>query len=125
MLRKEPVGREIGEDDAFVFNDAYSSKFYKVKISTIAAAKESEPEKAETRHKVEEDRKPQARARVHFCLGNFLDMAPCLREHTCCPNIWRRFCKRCRVLLLASIASRYKFCCPDQPIKLQRRMLCI
>ena len=59
MLRKEPMGKEVGEEDAFVFNEAFSSKFYKVKVGTISAAKESEPEKAETRHKVEEDRKPQ------------------------------------------------------------------
>ena len=62
VLRKEPMGKEVNEDDAFVFNEAFASKFYKVKVGTISAAKESEPEKAETRHKVEEDRKPQARA---------------------------------------------------------------
>ena len=62
VLRKEPMGKEVGEDDVFVFNEAFSSKFYKVKVGTISAAKETEPEKAETRHKVEEDRKPQARA---------------------------------------------------------------
>ncbi len=70
VLRKEPMGKEVNEDDAFVFNEAFASKFYKVKVGTISAAKESEPEKAETRHKVEEDRKPQARAPTvaqHVC----------------------------------------------------------
>lgn len=35
-----------------------------VKIGTVAASKESEPEKAETRQKVEEDRKPQIEAAI-------------------------------------------------------------
>lgn len=64
VLRKEPMSKDISEDDVFVFNDNYSSKFYKVKISTVAAQKESEPEKQETRQKVEEDRKPQIEAAI-------------------------------------------------------------
>ena len=43
----------------FSVNDAFTSKFYKVKVGTISAQKDSEPEKLETRQKVEEDRKPQ------------------------------------------------------------------
>ncbi|PWA53082.1 cullin 3 [Artemisia annua] len=43
-------------DDTFFFNDKFSSKFYEVKIGTVAAQKESEPEKQETRQRVEEDR---------------------------------------------------------------------
>ncbi|KAF9625970.1 hypothetical protein IFM89_028356 [Coptis chinensis] len=62
VLRKEPMSKDIGEDDAFFFNDKFTSKFYKVKIGTVAAQKESEPEKQETRQKVEEDRKPQIEA---------------------------------------------------------------
>lgn len=42
----------MADTDEFVFNDKFSSKFYKVKISTVAASKEGEAEKAETRHKV-------------------------------------------------------------------------
>lgn len=64
VLRKEPMGRDIAEDDAFFFNDKFSSKFYKVKIGTVVAQKESEPEKQETRQKVEEDRKPQIEAAI-------------------------------------------------------------
>ncbi|KAI5078435.1 hypothetical protein GOP47_0006106 [Adiantum capillus-veneris] len=64
VLRKEPMSKDISEDDVFVFNDKFSSKFYKVKISTVAAQKESEPEKQETRQKVEEDRKPQIEAAI-------------------------------------------------------------
>ncbi|RZR98515.1 hypothetical protein BHM03_00027887 [Ensete ventricosum] len=56
------LSKDIAEDDAFYFNDKFTSKFFKVKISTVAAQKESEPEKQETRQRVEEDRKPQIKA---------------------------------------------------------------
>ncbi|KAK1423316.1 hypothetical protein QVD17_18614 [Tagetes erecta] len=64
VLRKEPMGKDIGEDDTFFFNDKFASKFYKVKIGTVVAQKESEPEKQETRQRVEEDRKPQIEAAI-------------------------------------------------------------
>ena len=53
------MGKEVEETDVFSVNDAFTSKFYKVKVGTISAQKDSEPEKLETRQKVEEDRKPQ------------------------------------------------------------------
>jgi len=64
VIRKEPMSKEVAEDDAFFFNDKFSSKLYKVKISTVVAQKESEPEKQETRQRVEEDRKPQIEAAI-------------------------------------------------------------
>ncbi|KAK6919840.1 Cullin protein, neddylation domain [Dillenia turbinata] len=64
VLRKEPMSKDISEDDAFYFNDKFTSKFYKVKIGTVVAQKESEPEKQETRQRVEEDRKPQIEAAI-------------------------------------------------------------
>uniref|UniRef100_A0A1J3ITE6 Cullin-3B n=1 Tax=Noccaea caerulescens TaxID=107243 RepID=A0A1J3ITE6_NOCCA len=64
VLRKEPASRDIGEEDWFVVNEKFASKFYKVKIGTVVAQKETETEKLETRHRVEEDRKPQIEAAV-------------------------------------------------------------
>lgn len=64
VIRKEPMSKEVAEDDAFFFNDKFSSKLYKVKIGTVVAQKESEPEKQETRQRVEEDRKPQIEAAI-------------------------------------------------------------
>ncbi|BDA49097.1 Cullin-3 [Coccomyxa sp. Obi] len=64
VLRKEPMSKEIGESDMFLYNAGFHSKFYKVKIGTVSAQKETEPEKQETRQKVEEDRKPQIEAAV-------------------------------------------------------------
>lgn len=52
VLRKEPMSKDVEETDMFSFNEAFSSKFFKVKIGTISAQKESEPEKQETRIKV-------------------------------------------------------------------------
>ncbi|CAA0834686.1 Cullin-3A [Striga hermonthica] len=64
VLRKEPMSRDIGEEDAFSVNDNFTSKLRKVKIGTVVAQKESEPEKQETRQRVEEDRKPQIEAAI-------------------------------------------------------------
>ncbi|WJX57187.1 hypothetical protein P8452_42772 [Trifolium repens] len=64
VLRKEPMSKDVSEDDVFFVNDKFSSKLYKVKIGTFVAAKESEPEKLETQQKVEEHRKPQIDATI-------------------------------------------------------------
>ncbi|KAJ8445458.1 hypothetical protein Cgig2_031271 [Carnegiea gigantea] len=64
VLRKEPMSKDIDENDTFLFNDKFTSKFFKVKIGTVVAQKESEPEKQETRQRVEEDRKPQIEAAI-------------------------------------------------------------
>jgi cullin 3 len=61
VLRKEPMGKEILESDVFHFNDKFNSKMFKIKVGMVAAKKE---EKEETRHKVEEDRKPQIDAAI-------------------------------------------------------------
>lgn len=64
ILRKEPMSKDIAEDDTFFVNDKFSSKFYKVKIGTVVAQRESEPENQETKQRVEEDRKPQIEAAI-------------------------------------------------------------
>ena len=46
------MSREVEDTDTFHFNEQFSSKLYKLKIGTITAQKESEPEKLETRQKV-------------------------------------------------------------------------
>ncbi|XP_065039588.1 cullin-3A-like isoform X1 [Musa acuminata AAA Group] len=64
VLRKVPMSKDIAEDDIFSINDKFMSKFFKIKIGTVTAQKESEPEKQETRQQVEEDRKPQIEAAI-------------------------------------------------------------
>ncbi|GMH33867.1 hypothetical protein BSKO_01701 [Bryopsis sp. KO-2023] len=64
VLMKEPMSREINDSDMFSVNDKFASKLFRVKIGTVTAQKETEPEKQETRQKVEEDRKPQIEAAI-------------------------------------------------------------
>jgi cullin 3 len=64
ILRKEPMSRDIADDDSFSVNDKFTSKFIKVKIGNVVAQKETDPEKLETRQRVEEDRKPQIEAAI-------------------------------------------------------------
>ncbi|KAM0055886.1 putative cullin protein, neddylation [Helianthus debilis subsp. tardiflorus] len=64
VLKKEPMSKDVGEDDVFSVNEKFTSKFYKVRIGTVVAQKETEPEKHETRQRVEEDRKPQIEAAI-------------------------------------------------------------
>ncbi|KAJ0692919.1 putative cullin protein, neddylation [Helianthus annuus] len=64
VLKKEPMSKDVGEDDVFSVNEKFTSKFFKVRIGTVVAQKETEPEKHETRQRVEEDRKPQIEAAI-------------------------------------------------------------
>ena len=49
VLRKEPMSKDISDTDSFVFNDKFTSKLVKVKISTIAATKVSSPKQPQSR----------------------------------------------------------------------------
>lgn len=48
----------------FSVNDSFSSKLYRVKIQAVTAKGESEPERKETRNKVDEDRKHEIEAAI-------------------------------------------------------------
>lgn len=52
VLKKEPMGKDIRDKDVFSFNEDFTNKLYKIKIATVSAQKENEPEKQDTRHKV-------------------------------------------------------------------------
>lgn len=54
----------IESDDVFRVNDSFTSRLYRVKIQTVSAKGESEPERQETRNKVDEDRKHEIEAAV-------------------------------------------------------------
>ena len=47
VLRKEPMNKDIADTDTFLFNDKFTCKFFKVKIGTVVAQRESEPENQE------------------------------------------------------------------------------
>ncbi|CAK1549901.1 unnamed protein product [Leptosia nina] len=64
VLIKHPKTKEIEPSHQFYVNDAFTSKLHRVKIQTVAAKGESEPERRETRNKVDEDRKHEIEAAI-------------------------------------------------------------
>lgn len=87
VLLKHPRTKEIEPSHYFCVNDSFTSKlhrcytylevelsksldnnaidyFFRVKIQTVAAKGESEPERRETRNKVDEDRKHEIEAAI-------------------------------------------------------------
>ncbi|XP_065644122.1 cullin-3 isoform X2 [Hydra vulgaris] len=64
VLIKEPKVKEIEPSHVFSVNDQFTSKLFRVKIQTVSSKGESEPERKETRQKVDEDRKHEIEAAV-------------------------------------------------------------
>ncbi|KAJ1423621.1 Winged helix-like DNA-binding domain superfamily [Sesbania bispinosa] len=66
VMKKEPISKDIGEDDAFYTNDEFTNKIYEVKLGPIVAIPqtESEIERLEAPQRVEENRKPQIDAAI-------------------------------------------------------------
>lgn len=64
ILIKNPKTKEIEPDHIFTINDSFTSKLVRVKIQAIACRGESEPERKETRSKVDEDRKHEIEAAI-------------------------------------------------------------
>ena len=63
ILIKTPKSKEIEPSHTFHVNDAFSSAFHRVKIQQASARQgEAEPERNETRKKVDEDRKHEIEA---------------------------------------------------------------
>lgn len=65
VLTKEPKSKEIESGHIFTVNDQFTSKLHRVKIQTVAAKQgESDPERKETRQKVDDDRKHEIEAAI-------------------------------------------------------------
>lgn len=64
VLLRSQKAKEIEASDEFYVNDGFMSKFHRVKIQTVAAKSETEPERKETRSKVDEDRKHEIEAAI-------------------------------------------------------------
>ncbi len=64
ILVKDPKCKEIENSHIFTVNDQFTSKLFRVKIQTVAAKGESEPERKETRTRVDEDRKHEIEAAI-------------------------------------------------------------
>ncbi|CAF0738060.1 unnamed protein product [Rotaria sordida] len=64
ILLKECKTKDIKSNDRFIVNDSFTSKLYRVKINPITPKTESDPERQETRSKVEDDRKHEIDAAI-------------------------------------------------------------
>lgn len=64
VLTKDPKGKDISPTDLFSVNEQFTSKLHRVKIQTVLAKGEMEPERKETRSKVDEDRKHEIEAAI-------------------------------------------------------------
>lgn len=64
VLSKDPKTKDIEADHVFTVNDQFTSKLFRVKIQTVAAKGDTEPERNETRNKVDEDRKHEIEAAI-------------------------------------------------------------
>ncbi|XP_068732134.1 cullin-3-B-like [Montipora capricornis] len=64
VLTKDPKGKDISPTDMFSVNEQFTSKFHRVKIQTVLAKGEMEPERKKTRNKVDEDRKHEIEAAI-------------------------------------------------------------
>eukprot|EP00112_Aurelia_sp_Birch-Aquarium-sp1_P011658 Seg2450.2 transcript_id=Seg2450.2/GoldUCD/mRNA.D3Y31 product=Cullin-3 protein_id=Seg2450.2/GoldUCD/D3Y31 len=64
ILVKEPKSKDMGPTHIFCINDQFTSKLHRVKIQTVTAKGELDPERKETRQKVDEDRKHEIEAAI-------------------------------------------------------------
>lgn len=64
ILLKTPKTKDIEPNHEFEVNESFTSKFYRVKIQTVSMKGETEPERRETRSKIDEDRKHEIEAAI-------------------------------------------------------------
>ena len=64
VLGKDPMSKDVLENDYFFVNDNFNNRYYKVNIGTVIAKKQSDSENLETRQRVEVDRRPQIEAAI-------------------------------------------------------------
>ncbi|GMJ14199.1 cullin4 [Hibiscus trionum] len=63
VLQKSPKGRDVRDDDSFVFNDGFSAPLYRIKVNAIQM-KETAEEKTSTTERVFQDRQYQIDAAI-------------------------------------------------------------
>ncbi|VDN58476.1 unnamed protein product [Dracunculus medinensis] len=64
ILCRKGVGRDIENTDEFWVNDNFTSKLTRVKIQAVSVRAEAEPERKETRAKIDDDRKHEIEAAI-------------------------------------------------------------
>ncbi|MFH4981104.1 hypothetical protein AB6A40_007813 [Gnathostoma spinigerum] len=64
VLCRKGTGKEIDKKDEFWVNDGFTSKLTRIKIQMVSGRAEAEPERKETRFKIDEDRKHEIEAAI-------------------------------------------------------------
>ncbi|CAD5233846.1 unnamed protein product [Bursaphelenchus xylophilus] len=64
LSRTKGNGKELADEDEFVVNDGFTSKLTRIKIQMVSGRGETEPERKETREKVNDDRKHEIEAAI-------------------------------------------------------------
>ncbi|KAI1712967.1 cullin family domain-containing protein [Ditylenchus destructor] len=64
ILIRKGTGKEIEKSDEFSVNDGFTSKLTRIKIQLVSGRGETEPERKETRSKVDDDRKHEIEAAI-------------------------------------------------------------
>ncbi|KAF8383258.1 cul-3 [Pristionchus pacificus] len=64
ILTRKGKGKEIEDQDEFTVNDLFTSKLTRIRIQNVTNKSETEPERKETRNKIDEDRKHEVEAAI-------------------------------------------------------------
>ena len=91
ILVKHPKTKEIEPSHVFQVNEAFTSQFHRVKIQQASARQgESEPERSETKKKVDEDRKHE----IEACIVRIMKSRQQLNHNQLVAEVVDQLCKR-------------------------------
>jgi len=91
ILVKTPKTKDIEPGHVFQVNEAFSSQFHRVKIQQASARQgESEPERSETKRKVDEDRKHE----IEACIVRIMKSRQQLNHNQLVAEVVEQLCNR-------------------------------
>jgi len=91
ILLKSPKTKEIEKTHTFIINESFTSAFHRVKIQQASARQgEAEPERNETRKKVDEDRKHE----IEACIVRIMKSRRHLNHNTLIAEVVEQLNKR-------------------------------
>jgi len=91
ILIKHPKSKDIEPGHVFQVNEAFTSQFHRVKIQQASARQgESEPERSETKRKVDEDRKHE----IEACIVRIMKSRQQLNHNQLVAEVVDQLCKR-------------------------------
>merc|ERR1712223_36887 len=91
ILVKHPKTKDIEASHVFMVNETFSSQFHRVKIQQASARQgEAEPERSETRRKVDEDRKHE----IEACIVRIMKSRQQLNHNQLVAEVVEQLCNR-------------------------------